>query len=346
MEPASVRQTEGYRRPGDPIPGDLVRELRRKSGLSEEALAVELGLRSSGKNIIVAWEAGQAVCDGPAAELILQRLQLVTTDASGIIANALSGSLDTEWNRTGAEKSIALWRQFVGVVDSPDGLDTNSWSSLFPGLAIPSQERVHGFPFVDVRSDTPVYRLKSLEWFGSIPTEKKRPAAYLWKMTRTGAFGYRERTWEEDPMSVTHGHIHVGALIELALAGTFFMCRVIERWAVKQDTNVLVRLDLHGMNGRRIVAGGGDPRGMIVDDGKQSAAEDDLTASLKPTAATLKADPVSVGLDLVQELIAPLRVDLANRKSMFEQLEMRRSLDRSNPQDFLSLGFVKSGTGS
>jgi DNA-binding transcriptional regulator YiaG len=328
------------RKPGDAIPAGLIRELRQRMDLTPEELAFELGLRS-GKNVVQAWEAGQSVCDGPAAELILRLLGVERTDVPGIAAEELSSAVDVEWSRGGKERTVNFWRQFVGVPHSAPELGTDEWLRLFPELALPQSQRVHGFPFVDVAAAT-VYGIGPRGWSGSIPNAKTESPRYAWLLRRNGGFVYRERPWEDDPMAITHGNTHAGALLELALAGAFFMRRVVERWQLRPETKVLIRFDLHGMKGRGIVAGEDDPTGMLVDVATQKSNEDHIKVSTNCSVAQLLATPHVVGVNLVRELVIPLRPDLARGDTMKEQLRRRFVFDRRNPARFRSLGFLDS----
>jgi hypothetical protein len=256
-----------------------------------------------------------------------------------LATEALSAELDATWTRTGSERSIAFWRQFLCVVEPAIEIDRSEWLDLFPGLEVPHAERFHGFPFIAKELPPDVYGIGPSGWSGVIPSAKNERPSYAWLLKRTAQFMYRERAWEEDPLSVTRGHVHVGAMLELALGGTFFMTRVVDRWKVDEGAKVELRMDLHGMSGRGVVAGGEDPRGMLVDTPTRVSSDNHLTASMARPVGELVEDPVRVGLELVSELVMPLRPDLARDAALTTQLNRRLAHDR-RWSDFRSLGFL------
>src|SRR4051812_28852364 len=110
----SIHASLARRRPGDPIPKEVVRLLRLRRGLSQDALAYQMGL-SSGKNVVSGWETGRTACDGPAAELFLRLLGAGTI---GIAAEELAAEMQSEWTRAGEAGAPRLWREFMYVSDS------------------------------------------------------------------------------------------------------------------------------------------------------------------------------------------------------------------------------------
>jgi len=58
------------RKPGRPIPGSFIREVRLQRRLTQAEVAKKLGLKG-GKGTVSDWETGKNRCSGPAAELFL-----------------------------------------------------------------------------------------------------------------------------------------------------------------------------------------------------------------------------------------------------------------------------------
>ncbi len=145
-------------------------------------------------------------------------------------------------------------------------------------------------------------------------------------------------------MSVTQGNLLVAAIIELVLAGTFFVSKVFRAWNLEGDTRVLLRADLHGLKGRGLVANR-DETGNLVDDPPSRSSDTQRSAALDSTVAHLSANPRLQGLSLVAELIRPLRPDLAHTAALEEQLERRLRFDRRNGK-FRVLGFLEPQPGT
>src|SRR5882672_8171643 len=99
-----------HRKPGDALPSEVVRLLRQRRGLSQDALAYQMGL--SGKNVVSGWETGRTTCDGTAAELLLRITGAGTTT---LAAEDLSAEMHSEWTRAGEAGSPRLWREFMCI---------------------------------------------------------------------------------------------------------------------------------------------------------------------------------------------------------------------------------------
>jgi len=322
------------RKPGDAIPGALIRQLRERKKMTQVQLAAHLGL-PSGEGIVAAWESGRATCDGPAAELVLRLLGAGTKD---IDAELLISSLNEDWLRTG-ERSVSFWRQFCCVSETLNRMSDAEWPTLFPTLSIPPEKHVHGFPFIDAGLPPDVYAVQKEFWVGSIPSDRNDYPRYAWMLSRTGQFVYRERPWEEDPLAITHGHVLAGSLLELAMEGTFFMTRVFKRWQTSPKGSALVRIDVHDMKGRGIsVSQPGNA--MIADTPPRVSSEDHIEARLEVQIARVVDDPLGLGFDLVAALIATLRQDVANRPALETELKTRIENDKRFGESVRFLGYL------
>ena len=102
------------RRPGDPLPSELVRELRERRGFTQEQLAETLGVRG-GKAVVSGWETGRTSCEGPAAELLLHLLG----GGRSLELTTLASEVESIWAR--AKDKIAAWRQVLVVPDRDPG---------------------------------------------------------------------------------------------------------------------------------------------------------------------------------------------------------------------------------
>src|SRR6185436_3393057 len=99
-------------------------------------------------------------------------------------------------------------------------------------------------------------------WTGIIPVEANRPAQYVWRLDRHGAFAYREHIWEDKPLAVTEGHIHFGAQFNLVVPALFFYRRLAQRCRIEDAVECRVQLDLEGVAGRGMVAYAGGDRAL------------------------------------------------------------------------------------
>jgi DNA-binding transcriptional regulator YiaG len=323
-----------HRKPGDAIPKELIRMLRDRKHWDQGELAYNLGL-PSGRNVVDAWESGRSRCEGPAAELVLRLLGLRDL---ALLGEALSGLVDAEWLRAGPDRAVRLWRQFIAIPESEQEVDADTWASLFPRIAIPAAQRVHGFPFIPEGLPAEVVTRGPDAWKGSVPSREEDPPGYLWILRADGQFAYRERAWEEDPMAITRGNILVASILELVLAGTFFVSNVFRTWNLAPETRVLLRADLHGLKGRGIVANV-DETGNLVDVPTSLSSENQRAASINATVAEVTADPKRRALSLVAELVRPLRPDLAQTAALEFQLARRLRFDKGQP-GFRTLGFL------
>src|SRR5215831_837628 len=121
---------------GAPLTKEMVRALRERAGLSQEALTNRLGL--AGKAVVSGWETGRTSCEGPAAELLLH-LYAGDTSRSFIELNNFA---DATWRRAGTWADA--WRQISVLPEVPTPIDQDAFTKLFPGVELPTTEHVHG----------------------------------------------------------------------------------------------------------------------------------------------------------------------------------------------------------
>lgn len=331
-----MTSTSRSRKPGEALPSELVREIRLRHHLSQEDLALRLGLKG-GKSVISGWETGRATCEGPAAELLLL---LFGEESTSPQMAALLADVDAEWKR--ARNYLDTWRQISAAPERNLSIDRAVFDKLFPGVAIPPGQHAHGFPMLDYDAPANVYRIGKVGWTGVVPVEKERAPYYLWTLRRGGQFVHRERTGEDDPMSVTGGHTHIGSLLEIALATTYFLRRLAERCGFEPGLVYRIQLDMEGMMNRGVVGYRRDRErwDFAIDRPTRLSAENRMSASISRTVADLKVKPTEAGLALVAELVSSLRPDLATFDALQEQLIRRVAVD-SSPGRIGYLGFLK-----
>lgn len=298
------------RRPGDPISPQVVKELRAKAGLTQEAFAQALGVRG-GKSVISGWETGSTACDGPVAELI--RLKYGGVSAS---AEELSASMANRWNA--GPSPLKVWRQVSAVPRVPIKIEASTFMSLFPSAAIEPEKFNHGFPFVEVGSHL-VFAPTSDGWLGRVPNIPEKSAHYLWMARRDGSFAYREPVWEDQQIS--GGHLHIRAVMVLACATVAFVPKIAELARLNDSVEYDLALEFEGMRGRGLVA----PRGGIpVAYGASTEPErmwgdESLRVETSVTIAEMKQDLVEVSLSLVSELAFLLSPSL-NKQALLRHL--------------------------
>lgn len=294
------------RRAGDPIPADLVREFRKRSGLTQEQLAERLGIRG-GKPVVSGWETGRTACEGPAAEFLLHLLG--RGNASLDIAT-LSEELERTWTRAASPE--VTWRQVVAVPDAPLTIDAQTFVTLFPRASLPGYQ--HGFPFNGTSLPGNVCGLTQSGWLGAIPSEIEAAPSYAWLFKRDGRFAYRERLWESERRElVANGVIHVGTEILQALALTHFVRRVGTMLGVKEDRKFVLQIDLEGTRGKaladiQVPLGPGEPF--------TRWSENHAAASIEATLGEISREPIEVGLRLVSELAAQISAELVDVRTL------------------------------
>jgi transcriptional regulator with XRE-family HTH domain len=324
------------RKPGDPLSPEFVRALRDHAGLTQEELAERMGLSS--KTVISGWETGRASCEGPSAELLLR---LVGRDASQLAAE-LENLAESVWRRAGNWSDT--WRQISAVPEFAVDMERDTFLKLFPDAALPPEEHVHGFPFVSHGLPSSVFGVGSSGWMGCIPVEGDRMPHYTWQLTREASFAYREIPWEISRNSiVTSGHTHIGSLLEITAATTFFLQRLAQKASLKPSLHFTLGLDLEGMRGRGIVAAIDRLEG-VVDSAGRTSPDSHVHASITRSLKDISADPMRAAFSLVGEIALLLRPDLADTAALKKQLAARVRQDRQNP-NMRFLGFADAFVG-
>jgi transcriptional regulator with XRE-family HTH domain len=325
------------RKPGDPLSATLVRRLREQLRLTQEALAERMGLSS--KAVVSGWETGRASCEGPSAELLLR---LVGREASELSAE-LEALAESVWRRSGNWSDT--WRQISAVPDVAVEMERDTFLGLFPDAALPSDQHVHGFPFVSYGLPPNVFGLGSTGWTGCIPVEQDRTPHYTWHLTREASFAYREIPWEISLNSiVTSGHTHIGSLLEITASTTFFLQRLAQKARFAPSLYYTLSLDLEGMRGRGIVGAIDRFEGM-VDSPQTTSSENRVHASITSSIKDVSADPMRVAFSLVGEVALLLRPNLADTAALKKQLMARVRHDQQQSPRMRFLGFADAYLG-
>lgn len=319
------------RKPGDPIPGSLVKEMRLKAGMTQDQFAKNIGVRG-GKSVISAWENGASSCDGPASELLLY---LYGDRDASFAFNDLFGGMDDVWNRAG--NYSPEWRQFSAVPKSNLEISREYFTSVIPEAAIPPDEYAHGFPFGPPDLPPNVVGLTQERWIGSIPVERDRPPKFLWTLQRNARFAYREFTWEANQHH-TQGHTHINSLFKLCLAGTCFLKRFFEHCKLKDDLQFVIRLDMNGMFDRGITLNPLHGFSIPREQRTRFSAENQISVQQVTSVSEIMSDPIEKGMSLVGEVLLIFRPDHASNSKMRKLLESAVQMDKE--EKYRWLGFV------
>ena len=326
------------RAPGDPIPKELVRDLRLKHNLSQDEFAQRLGVRG-GKSVVSAWEGGRAPCEGPVAELVLA---LFAGKNAGANVAQLLQEAERIWRRAPTHRDS--WRQLTAVPEDAIEIERAKFVKLFPEAALPHEQHAHGFPTVELHAN--VYGLTADGWVGSVPFERERAPHWIWALKRTGEVYYREVPWEETPGAVTIGQIQVWSLLALTLKTVFLLRRVAKICKFPDALPYTLQLDMEGVADRGLVAFRRIPmtpksRGFYpVDEPRRSSPENHVRASVRTSIGAMNSNPLGVGYDLVGEMALLLRPDLASADVLADQLRRAHAQDREHQYRFL--GFLDS----
>jgi transcriptional regulator with XRE-family HTH domain len=306
------------RTPGDALEGNLVKQLRLRSQLTQEAFADRLGVRG-GRSVVSAWETGVSACEGPVAELILALFGAPGT----LPLSAVLTEMEKLWNR--AKREPQPWRQVsVALLDTSSLVDSEKFMKAFPAAALSESQHVHRFPFTEVRGQK-VYGLGPEGWIGNVPVEPSKAPSYLWHLKRTGAFAYRERLWEVDQdAGPVHGNILAVSLIEAVAPALAFYSKFAEHVGLTRP-KVVAQLDADGIRGRGVVfQRGGFPQGyFVVDEPPHVAVNDHLAAQAEFELADDAEVILQSTLRLVSEFLMTLRPDDASVRSLYQQAKIR-----------------------
>lgn len=251
---------------------------------------------------------------------------------------ALLGDIDRIWRRAG--NYAPSWRQISVLPQSQLEIPTQVYRELFPGAEIPLEEIAHGFPLLGLDLASGIYKLGPQGWIGIVPIEAERPPSFLWLLRQDGHFAYREVLWEESSLSITGGHTHIGSLLQLALATTFFMRNLISRAHLPLAIQCSLQLDLHGMKNRTIV---GHPIGLpstalLIDGNTKKSQIDTIIGTVTTNLESIVKNPLLVGYRLVASTVQSLRPDLTDSAALERQLRIRLEQDRH--QRYRFLGFL------
>jgi serine/threonine-protein kinase HipA len=330
-----MNHKQRLRQPGEPLSSELVKTIRLRNGLSQDEFAARLGLRG-GKSVISGWETGRTRCEGPAAELILRLFGESQSDTEPLLLS----EADKEWKRAG-NNFLSSWRQIAIIPFAGQSIEREAFIHLFPGVEIPPDQYAHGFPFVDHKLPRDVYRLDERGWIGAVPVERSRPPEFLWRLTREGAFVYREHRWEDQSLSVTEGHIHFGSQFNIAMAAVFFYRRLIEHLHFAPERKLTLRLDLEGIEGKGVVAyqAGRALNDFTLDEPTGLSPKNHASFMVEETCQEIVEKPLQVGQALVGEFALALRPDLASKKALEEQLR-KRYLQDDEGDNTRFLGFL------
>jgi transcriptional regulator with XRE-family HTH domain len=314
------------RKPGDAVPPEFVRDYRTSRGLTQDELALRLGV--AGKAVVSGWETGRTKCEGVAAEFLLH---LSGRGNAAIEIPAFTRSVDDIWQRAG--DSITSWRQVVAVPEGALDIAPARFVTLFPDAALPPEQVRHGYPFTGEGLQSNVCGVGPSGWIGCIPAESNHQPAYLWTFKRDGKFAYREKLWEEHPSARTGGHFDVGTIALVSIQTTYFLQRAASLLKLDDSLGYTLQLDLRGSKGKG-VADGNEFSG-VFNQPTNRWAEDRADTCITTTVAELNADPLDVGLRLASELTMQVSVQLAQPKLLKQILKARLSTSKE-------LGFLKA----
>ncbi|HET9623168.1 MAG TPA: HipA N-terminal domain-containing protein [Kofleriaceae bacterium] len=284
-------------------------------------MAERLGMPGSG-NLVQEWEEGHRSIGGPIEDLLLKTLDGGAHEASTI--RSLNDRAEEIWRRSG--NWYETWRQVSAIPLEPAQIEATTFAKLFPTASLPHEQHVHGFPFVDYQLPREVYGLHGDRWRGVIPIADL-PPVYEWMFERNGGFLNREKIWEDDKSSITHGHIHIGALFEICASVVFFIRRLASQALLSSRYRFV--LDQHGMIGRGVVAQvESTPSDELrVDNPGIISTSNHQAASLDVELDTIRSYPLGVVYDLVAEAMLALRPDLCDRGKLERQLRLRHASD-------------------
>ena len=226
--------------------------------------------------------------------------------------------VDGAWRRT--DGYLREWRQITAVPHGETVIDREKFAALFPKAALPEDQIVHGFPFMQI-SGEPVFSIGPLGWNACIPTDPSRDVSYFWLFKRGGQFAYREPVWEADPLSVTQGHTRAHSLAIMSLATVFFLKRLFTQGCFPKDDSWTIQLDLEGMHQRGVLFGAGEMElRRDVEQIPRVSSDARISGRVTATAEAVREDPIKVGLDLLAETTFFLDPQKATMKELRKQL--------------------------
>lgn len=245
----------------------------------------------------------QSLCDAIVRRRASEFVELIQRGSLGQVPSSAEGAyfqLDSVRQRADVEWPSA-GRPFVEVsfaASTELSLTPEQLRSVVPGAAVRIQ---HGFPFYEV-SGSDVHSPAAWGWYGRIPFAQLGnggdPPAYLWLLSRDGAFLDRERLWEDDTGSVVAGGVGLFHLIGRVV----LLVRFSQNYGhiLNLDPSIRFRLSTR-------VTG---TLGRVLDDERRSfrfpylarATEECIQASREVSVSTLRGSASEVALGLLEEL--------------------------------------------
>lgn len=320
------------RTPGSPLPGELIKQLRKKAGLSQEGFAESLGLRG-GKATVYGWETSRTSCEGPVAELIV----LLYGEAAEVLAHPFRRAGERIWTRGGA--SLDRWREVVIMPDRPLAMETASLREAHDVRLVAAMLDQFDFPWFSIAGRS-VAGLTPDGWVAALPPDSDVSPRYMWQLDRHGFFRYREPLWEAGARSVIPEGISVKSQLEIALRGTCFYGRFAAKTGMDTDGDVALQLGLSGVAGRGFVM----PEASIFATPPvfHRWLEDGLRVRIRRTVGQLAEDPVGCGVDVVAELVSMVDPDSGAVEALVQSLGRCLKEDRDLSARRRELAFLDS----
>jgi transcriptional regulator with XRE-family HTH domain len=347
------------RKAGDALPAEFVADYRKRNGFTRAELAMRLGVfEEGGEDVVAGWETGQTKCEGPAAEFLLH----LSGQGNAVveIPAFVRTEVDNVWNRD-VENALTAWRQIVAVPRQRIEIAHARFTTLFPEASLPPSEVQHGFPFTGEDLPGDVCQLTPSGWLGAIPaslssavamlssssipsttTENESevwspsppsPPRYMWRFTRDGKFAYREYLWEGHASSPTRGNFDLGSIVVITLQTAFFLRRLGSMLKLDDSVGYTLQLDLRGASGRGVAMAN-----TFFPDPTRTTSRwttDSAASAINTTMRELRADAVSVGLQLAADVTSQVSAE-------FAQPKLLRHVARMKLESTGRLGFLRS----
>lgn len=326
------------RKPGAPIPSELVRRLRTGARLSQGEMAARLGLRG-GRATVSAWESGKNRCEGPAAELILR---LFGEDEAMFEVLPLVARANGIWGRTG--QPLLPYRQMIWSPHGRHKIPLEHMSALLEATALSEGEVQHGFPFSVLQGRR--YARATIDgWSGVLPPDATIAPKYLWLIDDAGRFLYREFCYEvQDPKRFPWGNIGIGFLLRLAVQAAFFLPRLYTWMKLPSDCRVSAQYELVGAEGKGFLF---EPlTDWFVKVPPSGLSERDALVGAKSmTVGELEGNKVKCALSLVGALVANLDLAGSSESVLREHLEKLFERDQKDVPQYRELQFLHGELG-
>ena len=271
------------------------------------------------------------LCDAIAARKARSIVELFQRGVVGLPLGGIASSprVDFEPLSELRKRADLYWssaegaKPFIEVFFSPEaplGFAGAELKRVFPSSTVPTK---HGFPFHYV-SGSQVETPASWGWLGVIPfsTEPSplTPPAYLWLLSRGGAFIYREHFWEDDRDALRNS-VGIFHIIGEALPMMRFLDRLTRGLDVPERTRFRIGVALNNVKGRYLTnehSGLPHPRG--------SSLEARVEAHLDVTLAELRNAREEVLLNLLEEIVWQLRRQDWSRQDLVNMVRSAKQL--------------------